>query len=299
MKKKSLVWIIVIVLAVILSVGLYMYHVFSSTLNSINTPLERENSEKRTEEVDISSTPPISILLMGVDERTGDAGRSDTLMYVTLNPNNNSIKMLSIPRDTRTEIIGKGTEDKINHAYAFGGIDMTIATVENFLDVPVDYYIEINMEGFQDIIDAIGGVTVENPFAFSYNGESFEEGVITLDGERALIYSQMRKDDPNGDFGRQARQRQVVQAIVKKGLSISSVAKFKDILDVVQGNVRTNLTFDEMYSIQKNYRSTVNNVEEIQIDGTGEKIDGVYYYIVSDETRSELSTILKQHLEIN
>lgn len=299
MKKKTIFWILGIILAIFLGMGVYIYHVFSSTLDIINNPIERVVSEKRTEEIDINTNPPISILLMGVDERSGDSGRSDTLMYVTLNPNDNSIKMVSIPRDTRTEIVGKGTEDKINHAYAFGGVDMTIATVENFLDVPVDYYVEINMEGFIDIIDAIGGITVNNPFAFSYGGESFEEGTITLNGERALIYSQMRKDDPNGDFGRQARQRQVVQAIVKKGLSISSVAKFKGILDVVGGNVKTNLTFDEMYNIQKNYRSTINNVEEIQIEGTGKKIDGIYYYIVSDESRSELSSILKQHLELN
>lgn len=298
MKKKSL-WIIGIILAVLIGVGFYVYHVFSSTLDIINTPLERETSIKRTEKVDIESIPPISILLMGVDEREGDTGRSDTLMYVTLNPNDNSMKIVSIPRDTRVEIAGKGTEDKINHAYAFGGVDMTIDTVENFLDVPVDYYVEINMQGFKDIIDAIGGITVENPFAFSYNGESFEEGPISLDGERALIYSQMRKDDPNGDFGRQARQRQVVQAIVQKGLSLHSVTKFKDILNAVQDNVKTNITFDEMYGIQKNYRNTVNNIEEIQIDGTGEKIDGVYYYIVSDEIRKGLSQKLQEHLELN
>ncbi|WP_390628435.1 LCP family glycopolymer transferase [Bacillus litorisediminis] len=91
--------------------------------------------------------------------------------------------MLSIPRDTRVEIVGRDMEDKINHAYAYGGVAMSMATVENFLDIPIDYYIEINMEGFKEIVDAVGGVEVHNAFTFSYEGYTFEEGTIQLTGE--------------------------------------------------------------------------------------------------------------------
>ncbi|WP_218197334.1 LCP family protein, partial [Pseudomonas sp. 2995-1] len=97
----------------------------------MHTPLEREKSEKRFKVVDIEQSEPLSFLIMGVDARSSDRGRTDTLMVITVNPADNSMKMMSIPRDTRTEIIGRGFDDKINHAYAFGGADMAVSTVEN------------------------------------------------------------------------------------------------------------------------------------------------------------------------
>ncbi|MBL3199286.1 LytR family transcriptional regulator, partial [Klebsiella pneumoniae] len=93
--------------------------------------------------------------------------RSDSLMLFTLNPKTKSMKITSIPRDSYTEIVGKGKKDKINHAYAFGGIDMAVKTVENFLNVPVDHYIEVNMAGFKDIVDAVGGVDINNDMDFT------------------------------------------------------------------------------------------------------------------------------------
>lgn len=98
---------------------------------------DREKSDKRSEKVDVADKKPISILLMGSDQRKDEVGRSDSLMLFTLNPKTKSMKITSIPRDSYTEIVGKGKKDKINHAYAFGGIDMAVKTVENFLNVPV------------------------------------------------------------------------------------------------------------------------------------------------------------------
>ena len=96
--------------------------------------------------------------------------------------------MLSIPRDTRTEIIGHNSVDKINHAYAFGGVPMAVNTVEHFLDIPIDYYVFINMEGFLQIIDTIGGVTIDNDMDLTYNSYHYPKGEITLDGDKALIF---------------------------------------------------------------------------------------------------------------
>lgn len=95
--------------------------------------------------------------------------------------------MVSIPRDTRTEIVGKGTTDKINHAYAFGGVDMAVNTVEKFLDVPVDYYVQVNMESFKDIVDAVGGVTVNNDLNFDYDGYSFKKESLRLMEKKLLL----------------------------------------------------------------------------------------------------------------
>ncbi|MCM2974418.1 LytR family transcriptional regulator [Priestia aryabhattai] len=291
-----------IVLVLILGVGAYAYSIWHSvekTFTQTHEPLNRDVSEKRSEKVSFSKRDPISILLLGVDQRAGDRGRSDSLILMTVNPKDQSMKMVSIPRDTRTEIVGKGTTDKINHAYAFGGVDMAVNTVEKFLDVPVDYYVQVNMESFKDIVDAVGGVTVNNDLNFDYDGYSFKKGNLTLDGKEALAYSRMRKQDPRGDFGRQMRQRQIIEGVIEEGASIQSLANYGTILDTIGTNVRTNLTFDDMKQIQSNYKDARRNVEQLQVDGKGEKIDGIYYYAVSDATREALSSKLKQHLNIN
>ena len=300
-KNKVLVIILSIIGLLVLCTGGYAFYLYKSatdTVASIHEDLGREKSEKRVEEVTFTEKDPISILLMGVDSREGDRGRSDSLILMTVNPQTKSTQMVSIPRDTRTEIIGKGKQDKINHAYAFGGTEMTVNTVENFLDVPVDYFVKINMESFQDTVDAVGGVEVNNTLDFSYGGYDFHEGPITLDGKKALAYTRMRYDDPNNDFGRQERQRKVIEGVIKKGANISSITKFGDMFGVVRENVTTNLTFDEMWDIQANYKAASSNLEQFQVQGAGDKIDGIYYYIVSEENRLALSNQLKEHLEI-
>lgn len=302
-KKRKWLWISLSIIGLLaISIGGYAYYIFESaadTVASIHEDIDRKVSEKRTEEVVFTEKDPISILLMGVDEREGDRGRSDSLILMTVNPNTNSTQMVSIPRDTRTEIIGKGTQDKINHAYAFGGTEMALNTVENFLDVPVDYFVKINMESFKDTVDAVGGVEVNNTLDFSYGGFDFPKGTITLNGEKALAYTRMRYEDPRGDFGRQDRQRQVIEGVMKKGANITSITKFGDMFNVVRNNVTTNLTFDQMWDIQANYKAASKNLTQYQVKGSGDKINGVYYYIVPEEERLALSQQLKDHLEIS
>ena len=132
----------------------------------------------------IKAQKPFSVLLLGTDTgdfgRTETRGRSDTIIVCTINPGEGSVKMLSIPRDTRTEIVGRGTMDKINHAYAFGGAEMSINTVQKFLGIPIDAYAVVNFAGFQKIVDAVGGITVENTLDFSIDGYSFTKGTTEL-----------------------------------------------------------------------------------------------------------------------
>jgi polyisoprenyl-teichoic acid--peptidoglycan teichoic acid transferase len=301
-KKKSWVKILItIFLVLFVAVGAYAYTVYNSltkAVDTMHTPIDRDKSEKRQEDVALKEAQPFSVLLLGVDEREGDKGRSDSIIVLTVNPNTNSVKMLSIPRDTRTEIIGKGKQDKINHAYAFGGVEMSIATVENFLDIPIDYYVEINMDGFKDIVNAVGGVTVQNDLDFSYEGTAFPQGQLTLDGENALKFSRMRYEDPRGDFGRQLRQRQVIKAIIDEGASLNSLTNFSEIFKALGTNVKTDLTFDEMVTIQSKYRSASKEMEQITVAGQGTKIDGVYYLSVPPEEQTRVQDLLKQHLEL-
>ncbi|PFR37890.1 LytR family transcriptional regulator [Bacillus cereus] len=302
MKKKIIFWILGIVGVLIVAGGAYAYSVYSNvsnTLDAVHKPLERDKSEKRDQKVDVADKKPISILLMGTDQRESETSRSDSLMLFTLNPQKKSMKITSIPRDTYTEIIGKGKKDKINHAYAFGGIDMAVKTMENFLNVPVDHYIEVNMAGFKDIVDAVGGVDVNNDLDFTSRDTHFAKGEIHLDGEKALKYTRMRYEDPRGDFGRQMRQRQVIQAVIKKGASVSSLASYGDVLKAIEKNVKTSLTQDQMFDIQKNYKDCMQNSEEIQISGDGHKAaDGIWYYYVPDAAKQDLTNKLKAHLEL-
>ncbi|KAB2382645.1 polyisoprenyl-teichoic acid--peptidoglycan teichoic acid transferase TagU [Bacillus toyonensis] len=302
MKKKILFWILGIIGVLVIAGGVYAYTVYSNvsnTLNTVHKPLDRDKSDKRDKKVDVSDNKPISILMMGVDQEDNGTGRSDSLMLFTLNPKTKSMKITSIPRDSYTEIVGKGKKDKINHAYAFGGIDMSVKTVENFLNVPVDHYIEVNMAGFRDIVDAVGGVDVNNDLEFTSRDQHFAKGNIHLNGETALKYTRMRYEDPRGDFGRQMRQRQVIQAVIKKGASVSSLASYGDVLKAIEKNVKTSLTQDQMFEIQKNYKDCMENSEEIQIPGDGHKAaDGIWYYYVPDAAKQDITNKLRAHLEL-
>ncbi|MFP3323529.1 LytR family transcriptional regulator [Planococcus sp. SIMBA_160] len=299
-KRKWPKYLLIGFLLLLLAGGVYAYNVYSNfttTLDTIHEPVDRKTpSVKRTEIVEFDEQDPFSVLLLGVDEREDDRGRSDTMVVMTINPATESTKMVSIPRDTYTEIVGRGTTDKINHAYAFGGIEMSMDTTENLLDIPIDYVVQVNMEGFEDIVDAVDGVTVNNSLAF----DEFQEGEIELNGEEALDYVRMRYEDPRGDFGRQDRQKQVIQGVMKKGASINSLWNYKDIFDALGQNVRTNMTFDEMVDVQRNYQDAVMNVDQMIVeDGYGETINGIWYYMMDDAELAEIQTTLKEHLELD
>src|SRR5699024_10376281 len=156
-----------------------VYDKLGDTVDVMHEPLSRDDDPERQKAVKelFSQKKTINILLLGVDEREGDKGRSDTIIFMSLNPKTNSTKMLSVPRDTYVNIPGRGM-DKINHAYAYGDVGLSIQTFEEAFDLPVHFYARINMEGFQDGINALGGVTVHNDLAFSQCGKDFPEGDI-------------------------------------------------------------------------------------------------------------------------
>lgn len=301
-KKMSTVKKVLITLSILLVLGIssgvvYGYTIYNKvnkTTAAIHKPIKK--TKKRVEQVSVEKKEPFSILLLGVDHRKNDVGRSDSMILLTVNPNDKTTKMVSIPRDTRTEIVGKGIEDKLNHSYAFGGVQMTVDSVENLLNIPIDYYLEVNMEGFKDIVQAVGGVDVDNDLDFTYEKVHFKKGMLHLNGEEALKYSRMRKLDKRGDFGRQLRQRQVIEAVIKKGASVSSLTNYQDILNAIEKNVETNLTFDEMISIQKDYRDSASKIDKIQITGKGTKIKGIYYLVIPDEEKNYVTAELRNHL---
>lgn len=295
--KKIMLRIGLVVIGLVVIVGatgFYIYHQVAKTTSTIYEPIEK--TTKRNAPLNMNEKNPFSVLLLGVDKRPGDQGRSDSLMVVTVNPTKHTTKIISIPRDTRTEIVGKNSIDKINHAFAFGGIQMSVNTVEKFLNIPIDYYLEVNMEGFKGIVDAIGGVEVMNTLDFTNDGFHFKKGLLSLNGEKALSFSRMRYEDPQGDFGREARQRQIIQEVINKGTKIQSLVSYKDILNSISKNLETNLTLDEMFDIQKSYRGATDSIEQQQLEGSGKMIKGIYYYLVPEENRLALSNELRDQL---
>ncbi|MFJ5768852.1 LytR family transcriptional regulator [Psychrobacillus sp. NPDC093180] len=301
-KRKKWPWIVGMIVVIILGLIVYgsiIYKDLTETAKQMHEPIERKVSDKRKESVAFTKKEPFSVLILGVDERSYDKGRSDTMIVMTVNPTSQSTKMLSIPRDTYTEIIGRGVKDKINHAYAFGGIEMSMNTVENLLDIPIDYVVQVNMESFKDIVDAIGGITVTNSLDFTSGNYTFPKGANTLGGDEALAYTRMRYEDPRGDFGRQDRQKQVIQAVLREGATINSLLNYKSIFGAIGKNIRTNMTFDEMVDVQANYRDAVGHVDQLYMkEGQGKTIDGIWYYMMNNEELAAIRTVLRTHLEL-
>ncbi|MGI8315824.1 LCP family protein [Halobacillus mangrovi] len=307
-KKKGKWWKIPLLLVALIIVagGVYVYTVYSGAKNTVDKKMHEEvaSIDHEVTNKKIKEQKPLNILLLGVDERSGDRGRSDALMVLSLDPENNRSQLVSIPRDTRTELVGDAPEagrlDKINHAYAFGGTDMSINTVENLLDIQLDYYVRLNMEGLTEMVDAVGGITVNNKIdwydeGYYKKGYHYQKGDIQLNGEKAIGYVRMRYKDPNGDFGRNERQRQVIKGIIDKGASIGSVNKIGNVMDVLGNNVTTNLDFNTMKDLMLNYRSAQQNMTTYQMTGSGTKINGVYYLQVSDQEIQEVHNKIKEY----
>ncbi len=297
-KKRWTPLKIMLLIALVLVVGVggfigYTYYQVDQTVKKIQSPV------KNTGDKVVEDQKPVSVLLLGVDQRPGERGRSDSIMVMTLNPTRNESRLISIPRDTKVDIVGKGTNDKINHAYSFGGPEMAIKTVEKFLDIPINYYAEINMEGFTSLVDAVGGVTVYNDLDFTSAGTHFSVGKINLTGADALKYTRMRYEDPRGDFGRQMRQRQVIEQVVGKLSSDVSISNFNAIMDVVGKNAQTNVSFKPMRTLAFDYMDAFRNQKNLKLEGTGGKeSDGIYYWHPTDDSLKETQTALRYSLDM-
>jgi len=263
----------------------------------IYTPTEIE--EVPEPEVTSSNQEAISILLLGVDAfESTEEGLPDSIIVITISPENESTMIVSIPRDIRTEMVGLYFEDKINHAYAFGGTEMITNSIQNLLDIPIDYYVRVDMGGFKALVDVVGGIEVENNLEFTFRGTHFPKGIVQLNGENALKFSRMRMEDPRGDFGRQERQRLIISALINELTSFSNIPQLSSILGIVRENVETNIAFNDVTSMLfGGYREAFENTEQIQLlVGEGQIINGIYYRILSDEEIANARSIFRAHL---
>ncbi|WP_411814134.1 LCP family glycopolymer transferase [Enterococcus casseliflavus] len=307
MSKGKKIFLIIFTIVAVLVIGLIgvaakLYFDVSNSINETYQSVERDREDRlRENDVDLSQQESFSVLLMGID--TGDLGRveqgrSDTMMVATISPQDNQTTVVSIGRDSYVDIVGHGTSDKINHAYAFGGPAMAMNTVEKFLDIPIDHYVSINMAGLKELVDAVGGIEVDNEITFSQDGFDFAIGRTSLNGEQALAYSRMRYEDPNGDYGRQERQRKIVEGIVKKVLSLDGITQYQTILNAVEQNMKTDMSFDDMRTLAFIYRSAFQTIKQDQLQGEGFMQDGISYQRVSEEELARVQKELKAQLNL-
>ncbi|RKQ14573.1 LCP family protein [Ureibacillus endophyticus] len=267
---------------------------------------DRPVSEKREAKVE-PIQDNVSILFVGVDdsEKRGQGAensRSDALLLATLNNEDKTVKLVSIPRDSYVYIPEIGYNDKITHAHAFGGTRATIETVEELFDIPVDYYVRMNFDAFIDVVDALGGieVDVDIPYAFTEKDENdrytvkLEPGLQQLNGSQALSLARTRKHD--SDVMRGKRQQDILKAIAKKAASVSSITKYDDIIEAIGDNMKTDMTFDEMKSFFSYVSKGIPQIDTLTLQGYDDMSTGVYYYQLDQESLSETQHILKSHL---
>ena len=287
--------IILVLFLAVVGMGAKLYWDVSKSMDKTYETVERSKKSQ----VNLNNKEPFSVLLLGID--TGDdgrveQGRSDTTIVATVNPRDKQTTLVSLARDTYVDIPGQGKQDKLNHAYAFGGASLAMDTVENYLNIPINHYVSINMAGLKELVNAVGGIEVNNNLTFSQDGYDFTIGKTSLDGEQALSYSRMRYEDPNGDYGRQERQRKVIEGIVQKVLSLNSVSNYQQILTAVSDNMKTDLSFDDMKKIALDYRSAFGKVKQDQLQGTGFMQDGVSYQRVDEQELTRVQQELKNQL---
>ncbi|GAB9260139.1 LCP family protein [Ligilactobacillus animalis] len=304
--RKRICWtLLALTLIVFLGAGTYIYHILNSAKDTLD---KTYNGSNITKSRDVSSVlkdkRPISILLLGTD--TGDlgrddTGRTDTIIVATLNPETKTTTLTSIPRDTKVKVPDSiNSYDKVNSAYTIGGVSTAIETIQDTLDIPIDYYVLVNMRGLTQIVDAVGGITIKPLLTFKYEDADVTKGkTVTMNGKQALAYSRMRYDDPEGDYGRQKRQKQVIEAIVNKSLSVSAVSNYQKLLKSIGSNMQTDLTYGDMITIATSYKDAGQTIESNVLQGQDTMLDGLSYQVASASEKKKVSDAIRKQLGLD
>ncbi|AZN38854.1 LCP family protein [Paenibacillus albus] len=253
---------------------------------------------------------PFSMLLLGVDQRGKEIGRSDTMIYTVVRPKDGAILMVSIPRDTYVDIVGKTTkagnqwQDKITHAYAFGGAKMSVETVEKLFGSKVDHYATINFTGFRDVIDAMGGISLPITEDLVNDDPDHEKFVVKAgkplyNGTEALNYVRYR-EDAGGDTSRAGRHQVFLNAIMNKASQVGQWTKIPDLIDIMGQNFSTDLTPQHMIDLTKSMlQSNQRTIYSHTLKGEGRRkvTHGTWYYFADEEDLAKTTALIKDWLD--
>ncbi|MFC2145057.1 LCP family protein [Actinomycetota bacterium] len=237
--------VLIIVFSAIIFVAAVGAGAFFLYLNSINNTINSLNSAEVEDVLAPIESPeePVTILILGRDSRDTESerGRADTIMLLYLDPVKSTGSLLSIPRDTYVEIPGHG-EDKINAAYAYGGEELMIKTIQDFIGSEINHYITLDFQGFIDLVDAMGGVdiTIDRPLVDPLSGANLSPGDHHLTGEQALAYTRSRSTEL-GDIGRIQRQQHLFRELIAQKLNMQYLSNIPHYFNILIENTRTDL----------------------------------------------------------
>lgn len=233
-----------------------------------------------------TSSRVMHVMILGVDRREDDVGRSDTMMVTAVDMDQKKAALLSVPRDTRVKIDGYGYE-KINHAYAYGGHKLSQNAIENLLGVSIDHYILIDTKAFERIIDAIGGIDINVEKRMYYEDPWDDNGGLVidlypgeqhLDGQKAIQYVRYR--DGEGDIGRIGRQQHFIKAVLAKVISPEMLPRLPKLVEEVSSAIKTDMSLAELLEFANTMKSVHDNGLTAQmVPGQPAYIDDVSYWI--------------------
>ena len=293
-KRRMIYYGIVAVLAILLTIGTAYYtynrgigffpHNSGRPVDSTSSKVQRDTAER------------VNVLILGIDGGLDDPGRTDTMILASIDPAQGHVSLVSIPRDTRVQIPGRKGYDKVNAAHAYGGPRLAMATVSQFLDVPVKYYVKLDFEGFERIVDILGGVEIDVERRMKYDDYAQDlhinlyPGRQRLDGANALAYVRFRADglgdvalvDPaQGEYGgRIRRQQKFMHALAQELLQPSTVAKVPALSLQLWDCVSTNLPFTQIMGLGLAMRDVSDDsIVTALVPGTGDKVGGVSYWV--------------------
>ncbi|MFO3666928.1 MULTISPECIES: LCP family protein [Anaerococcus] len=245
---------------------------------------------------DISNDRGFMFLLAGVDSTGEDTGtRTDTLMLVNVNKDKNTIDMISIPRDSYVSI--RGSMDKINAAHSYGGIDLTMEVVRDFLGINLDKYFVISFDAVIAGINALGGMDVEvsNEVA---SAMGISPGIRKMAGDEVLAYVRFRKGYQNADLGRINTQQDFMKQFIKEATKAENISKLPSVYKAMKPYIKTNIGLKNLSSLALDFKSVdPSNINSIRLEGEPFNAGGISYFKVYPNSIEEIrQNYLKSYL---
>lgn len=306
---------VLILLSLILVVipVIYTVMLFKASQGAIDDSFNGSDSNRKSNLRDSKVNPskdPVSILFLGIDEneqrkkngQSASKSRTDAMIFSTLNPDTQQLRMLSIPRDTISYIPKVGYYDKITHAHAFGGPIASMDAVEGTLNVPVDYYVRINMLAFVDAVNELDGIYYDVPYNLSEPNTNdtgkikVKKGYQKLNGDEALAVARTRHND--SDLKRGQRQMELIKLLIAKAQKQNSFSKLDDVIKIVGNNSKHNLSSDEVKSLATTYLKSNLDIETTQLEGEDDYLNNVYYYNPDINSIMKTSNLLRKDLDL-
>lgn len=305
---KFLLYLLALMLIIVPTI--FAFTLFNSSKNAFDDSFsqsDQRQSQLRDSKVN-AAKQPISILFLGIDDsstrrqngQSAENARTDAMILSTMNPDKHQIRLVSIPRDTLSYIPEVGYYDKITHAHAYGGPEASMRTVEANLNVPVDYYVRINMEAFAKTVDELGGIEYDVPYDLNEPNTmdkgriKLKKGKQQLNGDEVLAVTRTRKQD--SDLKRGQRQMEVLKILFKKAQDTKSLHKLDDIIEIVGKNSKHNLSYSEIKTLATNYLANDVDIQSQQLKGENELLNGIYYINPDVDNLIETSNTLRKDL---